>query len=164
MRVCGERSSSSGVVGLLGAAIEREGREEKTNSFNVQYDACVVGGYATIIMMTPKIVHLEMSPKNCCCVFSSPTSNNFLDSSLAVHKPSPFLPASSLPRENPLTRDFTIFGVIIIILHHLLQSTRYLLTRTSLGADFVFHQTSPQSTDVCTDTERSFYSSRTSPW
>ena len=31
MRVCGERSSSSGVVGLLGAAIEREGREERTN-------------------------------------------------------------------------------------------------------------------------------------
>ena len=37
---------------------------------------------------------------------SKQTNNN---SYLAVHKPSSFLPASSLPRENPLTRDFHNF-------------------------------------------------------
>ena len=36
-------------------------------------------------------------------------SKQLLDSYLAVHKPSSFLPASSFPRENPLIRDFTIF-------------------------------------------------------
>ena len=40
---------------------------------------------------------------------SKHTNNNLLDSYLAVHKPSSFLPASSLPRENPLTRDFHNF-------------------------------------------------------
>ena len=44
------------------------------------------------------------------------TNNNLLDSYLAVHKPSSFLPASSLPRENPLTRDFHNFRVIIFII------------------------------------------------
>ena len=33
-----------------------------------------------------------------------------LDSSLAVHKPSSFRPASSLVRENPPTRDITIYN------------------------------------------------------
>ena len=47
---------------------------------------------------------------------SKHTNNNLLDSYLAVHKPSSFLPASSLPRENPLTRDFHNFRVIIFII------------------------------------------------
>ena len=58
MRVCGERSSSSGVVGLLGAAIEREGEEKREPiliSFNVHHfiylhtmNMCVEGRrYAT---------------------------------------------------------------------------------------------------------------------
>ena len=40
---------------------------------------------------------------------SKHTNNNFYDSYLAVHKPSSFLPASSLPRENPLICNFSIF-------------------------------------------------------
>ena len=47
---------------------------------------------------------------------SKHTNNNLLDSYLAVHKSSSFLPASSLPRENLLTRDFHNFRVIIIII------------------------------------------------
>ena len=47
---------------------------------------------------------------------SKHTNNNLLDSYLAVHKPSSFLPASSLPRKNPLTRDFHNFRVIILII------------------------------------------------
>ena len=34
----------------------------------------------------------------------------------SLHKPSSFIPASSLPRENPLTRDFHNFRVIIFII------------------------------------------------
>ena len=39
-----------------------------------------------------------------------------MDSSIAVPKPSSFLPASTLAHENLLTRDFTIFRVIIFII------------------------------------------------
>ena len=57
-----------------------------------------------------------------------------------MHKPSPFLPVSSLERENPLTRDFTIFRVTIIffiILHSPVNPlSPFLYTRTTPSADF----------------------------
>ena len=84
------------------------------SSIRASVDALCRDGTSEI-SRDPRTKHLQTQRESLARP-SKHTNNNLLDSYLAVHKPSSFLPASSLPRENPLTCDFHNFHVIFIII------------------------------------------------
>ena len=93
-----------------------------------------------------------------CCLVRTPNlafKTQLLDSSLAVHKPSSFLFAA---RESAHTR-FHDFRVIIFVISSSLSSSS--VNPLSPYQNKPWHglfQTSPQSTEVCTDTKQLFFS------